>query len=343
MFLVALSIACAARRAAAEVDPADTFRTDITAEAKSLTEQKIAAFAGVDGWLFLTAELRFISTGQFWSDGTSKINLPTNPGAPDAFAAIVDFNRQLRGLGVHLLLAPVPPKADIYPEKLFSSFQGPPDALWSDLQRFYRALASAGVDVIDLLPLFYANRADERGSLYCRTDSHWSDIGCIVAAKAIADHVRSFFQTNNAQADYLTSWNEITFAGDLVSLLPTNSAKPDPEKLKIRQVRAPGGNGAIQPDSESPLLLIGDSHTLVFHDFLAAEAGLLDQLTLELGIRPDLIGTRGSGATAVRVSLYRRGLKDAGYVARKKIVVWCFSTREFTEASPGWQLLPVSK
>ncbi len=81
----------------------------------------------------------------------------------------------------------------------------------------------------------------------------------------------------------------------------------------------------------------------MFHDFLASDAGLLDQLTLELGVRPDLIGTRGSGATPVRVSLYRRSIKDPGYLSRKKVVVWCFSAREFTEATQGWQVLPVTK
>jgi hypothetical protein len=328
---------------AAEMATADNFRKSLLDEVTSLSEQKIAAVEGAEGWLFLTAELKFLSTGQFWTDSTATVSLPTTSATVDPFAAIVDFNKQLQSLGVHLLLVPVPAKASIYPEKLFSSFQGKPDAIWTDLQRFYRRLADAGVDAVDLLPLLYSARDDERGPVYCRTDSHWSNLGCVIAAKAIADHIRSLLPANTP-GKYQVLWNEIAFTGDLVSLLPESTiAKPAQERMQIRQVQTPDGNGVVDPGKDSPLLLIGDSHTLVFHDFLAEKAGLLDQLAFELGVCPDLIGTRGSGANAVRVSLYRRSIKEPGYIGKKKVVVWCFSAREFTEATPGWQLLPVSK
>ena len=91
---------------------------------------------------------------------------------------------------------------------------------------------------------------------------------------------------------------------------------------------------------ESPILLLGDSHTLVFHageDMHGAGAGLADQLALELGFPVDVIGVRGSGATPARINLMRRQDNLAG----KKLVIWCFSAREFTEASGGWRLVPV--
>jgi hypothetical protein len=91
------------------------------------------------------------------------------------------------------------------------------------------------------------------------------------------------------------------------------------------------------------LLIIGDSHTLVFHDFLAEKSGLLDQIAYETGFAPDLIGTRGSGSTSVRISLYRRARKDPGYLARKKMIVWCFAAREFTESDQGWDKVPVGQ
>ncbi len=88
---------------------------------------------------------------------------------------------------------------------------------------------------------------------------------------------------------------------------------------------------------------MGDSHTLVFHQFAGERAGLLDQLALELGVAPDLIGTQGSGSTAVRISLYRKSVKDPAYLAKKKVVVWCFTAREFTESDQGWAKVPVAK
>ena len=321
----------------------DAFKRELANQVKTLSAQKVAAVSGVGGWLFLTDELRFLSVGQFWGDTAANVSRSTNPAAMDPFVAIVDFNKQLQARGVHLLLVPVPPKIAIYPERLFPSFDSKPEDLGADLQTFYRQLEKAGVEVVDLLPLFYSERTDERGPLYCRTDSHWSGLGCVLAAKAIADHVRSQLKTKSSPDDYLVSWNEITIAGDLVGLLPESSPRPEPEKISVRQVKTAAVGTVIEPDNNSPLLVIGDSHTLVFHDFLAADAGLLDQLTLELGVRPDLIGTRGSGATPVRVSLYRRSIKDPEYLSRKKVVVWCFGAREFTEAAQGWQLLPVTK
>ena len=56
-----------------------------------------------------------------------------------------------------------------------------------------------------------------------------------------------------------------------------------------------------------------------------------------LGVPIDLVGVRGSGATPARMSLLRRRDNMAG----KKLVIWCFTAREFTEAPGGWRKLPV--
>jgi alginate O-acetyltransferase complex protein AlgJ len=56
----------------------------------------------------------------------------------------------------------------------------------------------------------------------------------------------------------------------------------------------------------------------------------------------DLIGVRGSGATPARVNLLRLARGDAEYLGKKKLVIWCFAAREFTE-SAGWQKVPVVK
>ena len=100
---------------------------------------------------------------------------------------------------------------------------------------------------------------------------------------------------------------------------------------------------AVTPDANSPLLILGDSHTLVFHEFHAERSGLVDQLAQELGFAPDLIGTRGSGATAVRISLYRHARKNPDYLSKKKVIVWCFAAREFTESDQGWEKEPVGE
>ncbi len=74
----------------------------------------------------------------------------------------------------------------------------------------------------------------------------------------------------------------------------------------------------------------------------ARGAGLFEQLAFELQIEPDLIAVRGSAATPARVTLYRRTRADPAYLATKKVVVWFFAAREFTESS-GWAKVPVAK
>ncbi len=113
--------------------------------------------------------------------------------------------------------------------------------------------------------------------------------------------------------------------------------------LRLRRVSTANGL-LVEPDRQSPVVLLGDSHCLVFHagaDLLASASGLPDQLALELGFPVDLVAVRGSGATAARINLLRRAQSDSAYWSGKRWVVWCFGAREFTEAE-GWRSLPVS-
>jgi alginate O-acetyltransferase complex protein AlgJ len=211
------------------------------------------------------------------------------------------------------------------------------------LRQFYEELRAAGIDVLNLSPLLIQNREHPRGPVFCKTDSHWSGIGCVLAAKAIAEHARRKLAAPPVRKEYVSDWNEVQINGDLAGLLPPDARKPGPEKISVQTVSEKGTGAAVEPDPNSPVLVLGDSHTLVYHDFLAERAGLIDQLALELGFAPDVIGTRGSGATPVRINLYRRSLRDPGYLAKKKLVIWCFAAREFTEATEGWAKTPVAK
>lgn len=315
------------------------FRTEVSARVADLEKKSASVFAGPDGWLFLASELRFLAKAEFWGDASKS----ASRGKPaDPLPAIFDFHHQLRERGIELVLVPVPPKAGIYPDK-FSAAAGVMIAAAPYLRAFYEELRAGGVDVLDLTPLFFANREHPRGPVFCKTDSHWSGVGAMLAAQAIADQIRQKLPAPAEPRPFTADWTEVSITGDLVSLLSPGAPKPDPEKVAVRTVTENPGGAAVQPDPNSPVLVLGDSHTLVFRDFLSERAGLVDQLAYELGVAPDLIGTRGSGATAVRVSLYRRTRSDPEFLAKKKVIVWCFAAREFTEADQGWVPQPVAK
>lgn len=315
------------------------FRQEIAAMASALQARNTSATAGPQGWFFLTNEIRFLAQGRFW--GSDAAGVARSSKAPDPLPAIVDFHRQLRERGIELLVVPVPPKAAIYPDQLGVQHPVAPTDAAPQLQEFYRELQTRGVEVLDLTARFAERRGDAAGPVYCKTDSHWSGVGCTLAAQAIAERIRAKAGALPARKDYPAESKQVAIIGDLAGLVL--SGKRGPEDISIRAVSDPATGGAVQADPNSPVLVLGDSHTLVFHEFLAERAGLVDQLAHELGFAPDLIGTRGSGATAVRISLYRKTRSDPGYLAKKKVVIWCFAAREFTEADQGWVPQPVGK
>jgi alginate O-acetyltransferase complex protein AlgJ len=236
----------------------------------------------------------------------------------------------------------VPAKAAVYPDGLVPD--GRPNAagkLRCDPQQraFYELLSKEGVQVIDLLPLFLAHR-DDPSVMYCKTDSHWSSAAIALTAKAVAERVRDCAWLKELKpAKYDTEIREQEISGDLARLL--NESQPARETLPLSFVGVRDG-AALAPiatDRESPVLLMGDSHTLVFHDpeLFARGAGLPDHLALQLGAPVDLIGVRGSGATTTRIELLRRRDNLKG----KRLVIWCFSFREFTESFTGWRSVPV--
>ena len=319
------------------------FRDALAAKVETLEKTNSAATAGVDGWLFLRAELRFLTLGKFSGAEAAKVSRSGKPDIADPIPAILDFRDQLKQRGIELVLMPVPAKAAIYPEKILPEAATSGEEAAPALQAFYEELRAAGVDVLDLTRVFRENRGHEKGPVFCRTDTHWSGVGCFLAAQAVAEHLRAKLPAHVSGKTYSTEWRKVAINGDLPVLLPPATPKPPQEEIAVRAVSEKGNGASVVQDLNSPLLVLGDSHTLVFHDFLTEKSGLIDQLAAELGFAPDLIGTRGSGATAVRVSLYRDSARNPEYLAKKKVVLWCFTVREFTDADGGWRKLPVAK
>lgn len=296
---------------------------------------------GQDGWLFLASELRHLSVGQFWGEYAAEVSRATRPAWADPLPAILDVKRQLDERGVRLLLVPVPPKAVVYAAAL----PGAPDttSAGSTLKQFYALLRKNGVEVLNLEPDFQKARASEGDPLFCRQDSHWSGRGCVLASERIASVLRPMLTASNRSAA-TGKWDNVEIAGDLWKAL--EEPRPPRETVRLRRVGsiASKGDEPIAPQTDSPVLLLGDSHNLIFHDggdMLARGAGLPDQLALELGMPVDLVAVRGSGATPARINLLRRAQKDPKYWAGKRVVVWCFTAREFTE-SDGWRTVPVA-
>ncbi len=305
--------------------------------------------------MFFAPELRHVGAGRFWGADAAKVSQASLPEHADPLPAILDFKKQLDRAGIELLLVPVPPKAVIYPDMIAGAIplKNVPPRLDAAHQEFYQTLRRAGVDVLDLTPRFLAQRFDAQGPLYCKQDTHWAGRACVLTARLIAAQIveRAWLAglRSKSQRKFSQQWKRITIAGDLWQAL--GAGAPPKENVALRFIGTPakGAKAAtsqpVAPDRTSPVILLGDSHNLVFHegeDMHARGAGLPDQLAYELGFAVDLIAVRGSGATPSRVTLMRRARANPNYLKNKKLVIWCFSAREFTESS-GWQKVPVVK
>jgi hypothetical protein len=325
----------------AEAPNATAFRAACAAKAQQAEKADAIGFAGKDGWLFLGKDLRHVGVGPFWGDDAKKVSKATNAKNADPLPAMLDFKAQLDKAGIELLVVPVPPKPVVYADKLVEG--AGLKRLDTAHQAFYALLKKQGITVLDLTDDLIALRGGKAGEPYCKTDSHWSGAACELAARRIAAELkgRAWLKTiHRREFDTRTSPTKIE--GDLSKLL-----KGDAETLPLRFVGTKRGEELtpVEPDRSSPVVLLGDSHNLVFHsggDMHTKGAGLPDQLALELGSAVDLVAVRGSGATPARVNLLRLARADKKYLGGKKLVIWCFSAREFTE-STGWQKVPIVK
>jgi len=306
--------------------------------AKSDTSNSMTAM-GVDGWLFLDKELRHLSSSKYWNENPS-----TEESTFDPLPAILDFKAQLDKAGVDLLLVPVPAKAAIYPDKLTAENPAPPliptDLAQTD-REFYNLLEKKGVNVLDLTESFLKARNEGCPDLYCKTDTHWSPAGIQLAAKKIVERIKDFpWVASQPKVETQVLDAPLEIHGDLGATL---TPPPAAETLMTRFIGVAGVEG-IQPlpnYKESPVILLGDSHNLVFHsggDMHAQAAGLSDLLTQEMGITPDVVAVMGSGATPARRNLARR--KDN--LAGRRLVIWCFTSRELTQGE-GWAKVQVIK
>jgi len=290
-------------------------------------------------WFFPTREVKHLAAGRFWERSWEEVAA----NKADPIAGIVEFNELLKQRGIRLLVVPVPAKASIYPETLVEGF-GPGEvaALAPLLQR----AADAGVEVLDLEPVFLASRRTEPEKLlYCRQDAHFSPEGAELVAASIA--VAATFAGVLKNGDLATGEVEsLTLVGDQIVSSEWEGKVP-PETLPVRYVSM-GGTVGVSPDEKSPILLLGDSHTLVFHEGKASGmhcrgAGVLDHLAARYEIAPDLVGVRGSGLVQARKQLFYKASAAPGYWDGKRLVVWLFSAREFTQSKDRPVPIPLAR
>lgn len=318
------------------------FSQDRSAQFCQAVAAKIGAGHAVRGddpeWYFPTRELKHLAIGSFWEKPWDTVA----ENHSDPVEGIVEFHKMLQEKGVGLLLVPIPAKGAIYPDYLVNGSR-PGDA--TALAPFLDQIREAGVEVLDLEPvLLKARKADAGTLLYCRQDAHFSPATAMRVGKMVASAKPMEGGTKGKFT--LGSREMLTFVGDLVSGGEKAGVIP-PESLPVNYVFTEGKVG-VAADPSSPILLLGDSHTLVFHEgresgMHCVGAGVADSLAAAYGFAPDLVGVRGSGMVQARKQLFYKASSTPGYWDGKKLVVWMFSAREFTQSTDKPVTIPLTR
>jgi len=306
------------------------FRADVR---KQLAARPAAlkCLIGKDKFLFFRGSLEYLLAG----------DLRRQSNGRDPYPAIVAYNRALHEKGIDMLLVVIPAKSEIFPEKVSAAApRGGKPYVVPYTRKLLLDLAEAGVESVDLLPAFLAQRDKSGEPFYMPLDTHWSNTAVRLAAKLIAARVKCYpwyHQVCPKPLKYGTRRATFTKTGDLRGMLSQmERLRYRPMKLTAQQVIGPAGK-PYEDDPNSPVVVLGDSFCGVFQFEDCQHAGLSAHLAKELGMPVDLLASQGSGPL-IRAQLARRG---HAAVARKKLVIWTVVARDLYHYRAPWKKIPV--
>lgn len=295
------------------------------------------------GWLFLMSELQSLTAGPIREFAGRR-----DPGTGRAVAnvvrdplpAIMQFQRLLEQQGVSLLLVPIPAKAAVNVTGLTAGAAGAGGRADVRVVELLQELAERGVWVADFFPEL--QRAGDPGSCYCRSDTHLNGDGIGRLAEFVAaELVGRGLCEPRAGVPLSVESREVEVTGDLARMLDPKTDRRELVRLDFvtdpQTGAAPPGAAAAAIFPEPPILLMGDSHVLVYDsdDLHAVGAGLPQQLARHLDAAIETLGVRGSGGTGARLQL----LQMPDRLSSLRVVVWCFAARELTESAEGWPVV----
>ncbi|MCK5798966.1 MAG: hypothetical protein KAI47_17360, partial [Deltaproteobacteria bacterium] len=293
--------------------------------------KRLNALLGRDGFVFYRKSLDFVVGGDIQAQKAGR-----NP-----FSTIVAFKEYLAKLGVDFLLVPIPTKAEVFPDKLRRlkiKAESLP-ILNPYARKFFLELSRAGVEVVDLLPVFLDARRHRKAGeepLYQSQDTHWTDRGLRLASKVIAERIKRYAWYSRLQGRAVAFTDKrVTFKryGDLRSRLATKEQKAfRPQTLVGHRVFDLRTQKPYDDDPRSPIVMLGDSFTGVYERTYCENAGVSAHVALKIQYSLDLVMSYGGGPN-VRKKLLSRGEKD---LKKKRLLIWLFASRDLYNYWEDW-------
>ena len=295
------------------------------------------AYCGRDGWLFYRPEIDYL-TGPGFLDAKvlaarARRGDEWNPAPqPDPVKAILEFHDALAARGIALVLLPAPGKAMIYPEQFSSRYDGSRALENPSFAAFKEAVEARGVFVCETAPALVELKRRGTQSFLAR-DTHWSPHGAEEAARVLAAFLREKnLLPEREPAAYTRTETTVTNLGDIANMLnlPEDQTLYPEEPVTLRQVHTPDGT-PWAPSQDADILFLGDSYANIYSlpgMGWGEGAGIIEQLSAELGRPADAILMNDNGAYATRRALSRELAQGKDRLAGKAVVVYEFAARE---------------
>ena len=284
-----------------------------------------SVYPGRDGWLFYRRDIDYVTGPAFLAPES----LAAEDREADPLPAIVELRDMLLERDILLLVAPVPVKPTIHPDRFSGRYESPDNAVENaSYAKFLAGLADAGIHHVDLTSALWEARSRDPEPLYLETDTHWSPTGVQVAAQAIAAAVVAMdLSWTKPAVAYRTTALEAANIGDIRSMLRLRNGEA--ERAILRQVIAPDGAEVLGASAE--VLLLGDSFANIYsHPTLGwgTGAGLAEHLAAGLGRSVDKLAINDNASHATRFALAGDIARGGNRIAGKRVVIYQFATRE---------------
>ena len=300
-------------------------------------------YPGRKDWLFYRSDMDYLMGPGFLNQ--ERLQQRRNGGKvweksvqPDPVRTILDFQHQLAGRGIQLLLMPTPIKASLHPEHFVAGSWHPPlqNRSW---QTFLEKMQEAGVPVFDPAPILFRLQDRISAPAYLRTDTHWRPKAMEEVAGQLAAVVRKTAVLTGRTAQFRRRELSLNNRGDIDAMLrlPENWELYAKEEVTIHPVLT-RAEELWQPSPNAEVLLLGDSFANIYS--LAGMgwgegAGLGEQLGYFLDQPVDVLLQNDAGAFATRELLSAELARGRDRLAGKKVVIWQFASRELS--SGDWK------
>jgi len=306
------------------------------------------AYLGRDGWLMYRPDVDYLTSRGFLDPALMTVrqragDTDTAAVQPDPVRAIVDFKEQLGARGITLIVMPAPTKSMIHPEKMSSRYTTGHGLLQNpSFPQFRQAMEGAGVKLFDVAPRLVAEKHRTDQAQYLETDTHWTPSAMELAARELANFIRSEVKLPQQESPgYTRSEQEIANLGDVAEMLklPANQTLFKKQRVRIHPVKTPDGE-LWYPDRDADILLLGDSFSNIFSlggMNWGEAAGFAEQLSYEMQRPLDTIINNAGGSHVTRQQLVRDLARGKDRLKGKKLVIWEFAMRDLL--SGDWKLL----